>query len=104
MRTTVDLPDDLYRKAKAEAALRGVKLKDILIHGVRLVLSARIEPSPTRENPDPLNTGHKPGKYPEAHEFIVHETPSAVQEPPATTSAPAPRSSIIDEEEDITLL
>lgn len=29
MRTTLDLPDDLFRKAKATAALRGMKLKDL---------------------------------------------------------------------------
>ena len=30
MRTTVDLPDDLFRRAKATAALRGMKLKDLI--------------------------------------------------------------------------
>jgi hypothetical protein len=29
MRTTIDLPDDLFRRAKATAALRGVKLKEL---------------------------------------------------------------------------
>lgn len=31
MRTTIDLPVDVYRKAKAEAALRGVKLRDMVV-------------------------------------------------------------------------
>jgi hypothetical protein len=39
MKTTVELPDDLYRRAEAEAALRGRKLND-LIEGLRLVLEA----------------------------------------------------------------
>ena len=30
MRTTIDLPDDLLRRAKATAALRGMKLKDFV--------------------------------------------------------------------------
>ena len=30
MRTTVDLPDNLLRRAKATAALRGMKLKDLI--------------------------------------------------------------------------
>jgi hypothetical protein len=30
MRTTIDLPDDLLRRAKAAAALEGVKLKDLV--------------------------------------------------------------------------
>ena len=29
MKTTVEIPNDLYRQAKAEAALRGRKLKDL---------------------------------------------------------------------------
>jgi hypothetical protein len=30
MRTTLDLPDGLFRELKAQAALRGMKLKDLL--------------------------------------------------------------------------
>ena len=30
VRTTIDLPDDLLRRAKATAALRGMKLKDLM--------------------------------------------------------------------------
>jgi predicted DNA-binding ribbon-helix-helix protein len=30
MRTTLDLPDALFRELKAQAALRGMKLKDLL--------------------------------------------------------------------------
>ncbi len=48
MKTTVELPDSLYRQAKAEAALRGRKLKDLVEEGLRLVLEAP---------PDP---GHRP--------------------------------------------
>ena len=39
MKTTIEVPDDLYRRAKAEAALRGHKLKDLVEEGLRLVLS-----------------------------------------------------------------
>ena len=38
MKTTVEVSDDLYRRAKAEAALRGRKLKDLVEEGLRLVL------------------------------------------------------------------
>jgi hypothetical protein len=38
MKTTVELPDDLYRRAKAEAALRGRKLKDLVEEGLQMVL------------------------------------------------------------------
>lgn len=49
MKTTVELPDTLYRRAKAEAALRGRKLKDLVEEGLRLVLDA---PSDTTRHPD----------------------------------------------------
>ena len=48
MKTTVEVPDDLYRRAKAEAALRGRKLKDLIEEGLRLVLEA---PLRTRRQP-----------------------------------------------------
>ena len=41
MKTTVEVPDDLYRRAKAEAALRGRKLRDLVEEGLRLVLARR---------------------------------------------------------------
>jgi len=34
MRTTIDMPDALYRKTKAIAALRGASMKDVIIHAV----------------------------------------------------------------------
>jgi len=40
MRTTIDLPDELLRRAKSEAALRGRKLKDLVEEGLRAVLAA----------------------------------------------------------------
>jgi hypothetical protein len=40
MKTTVEVPDELYRRAKAAAALRGRKLKDLVEEGLRLVLEA----------------------------------------------------------------
>jgi hypothetical protein len=48
MKTTVEVPDDLYRRAKAEAALRGRKLRDLIEEGLRLVLAA---PRKTRRHP-----------------------------------------------------
>jgi predicted component of type VI protein secretion system len=48
MKTTVEVPDDLYRRAKAEAALRGRKLRDLIEEGLQLVLAA---PRKTRRHP-----------------------------------------------------
>jgi predicted component of type VI protein secretion system len=38
MKTTIELSDELYRRAKAFAAMRGRKLKDLVEEGLRLVL------------------------------------------------------------------
>jgi len=42
MRTTIDLPDDLYRRAKATAALRGMKLKDLVAEMIERGLSSPV--------------------------------------------------------------
>jgi len=41
MRTTIDLDDKLFRKAKAEAAMRGIAFRDLVENGVRLALEAK---------------------------------------------------------------
>lgn len=41
MKTTIEVPDELYRRAKAEAALRGRKLRDLVEDGLRLVLDGQ---------------------------------------------------------------
>lgn len=38
MKSTVELPEELFRRAKAEAALRGRKFKDLVEEGLRMVL------------------------------------------------------------------
>jgi hypothetical protein len=43
LKTTVELLDPRYRQAKAEAALRSPKLKDLVEEGLRLVLAASIK-------------------------------------------------------------
>jgi hypothetical protein len=56
MRTTIDLPDELLRRAKSEAALRGRKLKDLVEEGLRAVVdktSPRDDPEPTAATPKP---------------------------------------------------
>jgi hypothetical protein len=45
MKTTIEVPDDLYRRAKSHAALRGRRLKDLVEEGLRLVLEG---PAKTR--------------------------------------------------------
>jgi hypothetical protein len=64
MRTTVDIPDELFRRAKSEAALRGRKLKDLVAEGLRLVLDnekapAEAEPKPPRPRKGSLHDALK---------------------------------------------
>jgi hypothetical protein len=49
MRTTVDIPDELFRRAKSEAALRGRKLKDLVEEGLRLVLEKKKLPTTAKK-------------------------------------------------------
>jgi hypothetical protein len=58
MRTTVEIPDELFRRAKSEAALTGRKLKDLVEEGLRLVMEKEkppgvVEKKPPRRNPRP---------------------------------------------------
>ena len=40
MKTTVEIPDSLYRQLKARAALRGQTIKDFLLEAVRAKLAS----------------------------------------------------------------
>ena len=41
MRTTVDLPDDLFRRTKALAALRGDSFKDLVVRAIETEIGGR---------------------------------------------------------------
>ena len=38
MKTTLEIPDELYRAVKAKAALEGQRVTDVVIQGLQLVL------------------------------------------------------------------
>lgn len=44
MKTTLEIPDDLFREAKSRAALTGQKLKDVVAEGLRAVLHGKPRP------------------------------------------------------------
>ena len=44
MRTSIDIPDGLFREAKARAAMEGRSLKDVILRGLRLALQGEIVP------------------------------------------------------------
>jgi len=73
MRTTLDLPDPTFRKLKAEASLRGLKLKEIVCQLIEAGLAARIqgsaESTPSRSSLPMIRkpTGKKHPAIPNAH-------------------------------------
>lgn len=61
MRTSIDLPDDLFRSAKALSSLRGVTLKTLITRAVERELeSATIQFRPRRVE-FPLVRSRQPG-------------------------------------------
>lgn len=60
MKTTLDIPDELFREAKSRAALTGAKLKDLVADGLRLVLSGSVARSPSKRVQFPIIKA-KPG-------------------------------------------
>jgi hypothetical protein len=54
MKTTLEIPDDLFREAKAKAALDGMKLKDLVAEGLRMALGAKKQSTPAARKPRPL--------------------------------------------------
>jgi hypothetical protein len=54
MRTTLDLPDDLFRRVKAKAALEGAKLKQLLTRYVENGLREPTQPPATRRSRLPV--------------------------------------------------
>ena len=48
MRTTVDLPDELFQRAKARAALRGRKLREFIADSLQRALVGGEVPTPRR--------------------------------------------------------
>ena len=69
MRTTVDIPDELLRRAKSEAALRGRKLKDLVEEGLRHVLA-----SPAGDVEAPGKPARRPSLHDLAKDLIFEDT------------------------------
>jgi hypothetical protein len=60
MQTSIEIPDDLFRKAKARAALEGVQLRDLIERGLRLALADPASSAPRRAA-FPLHRSRRPG-------------------------------------------
>jgi hypothetical protein len=53
MRTTIDMPDALYRKTKALAALQGSSMKELIVEAVEQKVTGRRESEPKRKRARP---------------------------------------------------
>jgi len=60
MRTTVDIPDDLYRRLKARAAGQGSSTRALILRGVEQIVGAPRHPARRRVAP-PLVPSKRPG-------------------------------------------
>ena len=62
MRTTVDIPDPIYRQLKSRAALQGCSVKQLILHGVETELNGE----PGKQNKTrislPLIKSRQPGR------------------------------------------
>lgn len=61
MRTTVDISDQLLRRAKSRAAREGVRLRDLIEQGLRLVLARATRPKAGVRVEFPLHRSRRPG-------------------------------------------
>ena len=73
MRTTIDLPDSLFKQAKATAALRGVKLRQLIADALDAFLaggsSAGLNPGAGECSGVPRVTASDLARYPNADEL-----------------------------------
>ena len=60
MRTTVDIPDPLYRQLKARAATERRSVKELILKGVQVELRGS-QPKPRRRAKLPIVPSKKPG-------------------------------------------
>ena len=60
MRTTIDIPDETYRKLKVKAALEGQTVREIALRGIQREIEPLSE-KPQRRLTAPILKSHEPG-------------------------------------------
>lgn len=61
MRTTVDIPDSLYRQLKSVAALQGCSVKELVLRGVRAEIQSKTREHGKQAATLPIIRSKKPG-------------------------------------------
>lgn len=69
MRTTVDIPDPLYRALKSKAAIEGVSIRQLVLRGVGTLLNERID-RPRKRLKVPIMNSGEPGSLKLDNEMI----------------------------------
>lgn len=69
MRTTVDIPDPIYRALKSRAAAEGGTVKQLLVRGAEVILNERTA-RPVKRLSQPLLSGGEPGSLELTNEMI----------------------------------
>ncbi len=72
VKTTLDIPDDLFRAAKAKAAMDGTKLKELVAEGLRLVVHGSGHRAGRRRARLPIVRSSKPGSLNLSGKAIAH--------------------------------
>jgi len=61
VRTTVDIPDPLYRQLKSRAALRGCSVKELILRGVQGELNGKKDKPAAARIAPPVIRSKRPG-------------------------------------------
>lgn len=62
MKTTVEIPDELFRQAKSRAALEGRALKDLIIEGLEYAVARPAAARPLRKARFPIIKSARKGR------------------------------------------
>jgi hypothetical protein len=62
MKTTVEIPDELFRRAKAKAALEGIPLREMIVRGLQLAMEQSKGTQAQGRTKFPLITGSPDAK------------------------------------------
>ena len=73
MRTTIDIPDTLFRTLKTQAAMDGSTLKDLVVHLVERGLAMPTEVPPVKRAPFPALVSSIGKKFPSDPRLLTNE-------------------------------
>lgn len=73
MKTTLEIPDDVFRRSKAAAAMRGESLKDFVTESLRVRLAAESENDPAESGWRRVFGQAKPEEVAEVDAVVVEE-------------------------------